>query len=153
MNLTLQRACEIANYPPKLLTDDRPIIRQETGGLDIVPWAGGGRIVCDIDDAAALLLYAEMRRARLPVKYAGAFAARIRAAMSNNPNEPQFTTVLLGNGSTFTLPISTLDLSSGLSSGSYVVTATTVDVRRLRERVQREIDAYEPQGEEANEAA
>ena len=153
MLLTLPKVCEdIAVYDLKKLTDDRTILRRETGE-DFITRPEFGRIVLDTDDAVALMLYAEMRRAGQPVKFAGVFASRLRAAMRAYPDEPQFTTVQLGNGSTFTLPTSMLDLSTGLNSGSYIVTATTVDVRNLRERIQRAIEAYEPEGEEANEAA
>jgi hypothetical protein len=151
--MTLAKVCDdIAIYDLKKLTDDRTILRRETG-FDFIMRADNGRLILDHDDAAAVTGYADLRRAGYPVKLAGSIMARIRAAMLDDPDEPQHTVVLLGNGSTFNLPSSQLDLTTGINSGSYVVAATLVDVRNLRERVQRAIDAYEPGIEVEDEAA
>jgi hypothetical protein len=77
--------------------------------------------------------------------------SRIRTAMLAAPEADQLMTVTLENGGTFTLDASTLDLSSGYSSGGYITNAFLFDVRNYRERVLRAIEAYEP-GIEADDA-
>lgn len=151
MLMTLARACEqdFANYDLKKLTDDRTILRRETG-LDFLTPGDNGRLALDLDDVAALCGYADLRRAtlRYPVKLAGSIMSRVREELRAHPDEPQFTVVQLANGNVFARPTSKLDLSSGYTSGSYVLAATIVDVRNLRERVQRVIEAFEPEAEE-----
>jgi hypothetical protein len=144
MLMTLAKACQIAAFPSKNLIDDRVLIRRETGGLDIITPPAIGRPALDIDDAAALILYAEMRRAGQPVKVAGVFASRVRAAMRCYSDANQLVSVALENGNSFALPAEMLDLTTGYMSGHYLLTATLVDVRNLRARVRRSIDAYEP---------
>ncbi|WP_395624256.1 hypothetical protein [Sphingomonas daechungensis] len=126
------RACADADLLAKIVIDDRVTIRQVTGGLDLVTNAEGG---CDTDDEATLHGYHDLRRAGYPVKLAGTIMSRIREAMREHPGEPLYTVVLLANGFTFTLPSSMLDLSSGYTSGNFVVSAMTIDCRNLRERV------------------
>ncbi|MBA3511840.1 MAG: hypothetical protein H0T81_08045 [Sphingomonas sp.] len=142
--MTLAKACEgIAAYDLKKLSDDRTILRRETGEDFITP-PELGRLNLDLDDAAAVCGYADLRRAGYPVKLAGTIMSRVRTAMREYPEADQLTTVLLDNGFTFTLPSASLDLASGFNSGRYVVAATLIDVRNVRERVQRVIEAYEP---------
>lgn len=152
MLMTLAKACEdIAAYDLKKLSDDRTILRRETGH-DFITRADNGRIVLDHDDVVALILYADLRRMDHPVKIAGVLASRIRAAMRDHPDAHQLVCVTLENGSAFTLPAEMLDLSSGYNSGQFLLTATLVDVRNLRQRVQRAVETYEPESER-NEAA
>jgi hypothetical protein len=153
MLMTLAEASEIAAFPSKNLIDDRVLIRRETGGPDIITRPAIGRPALDIDDAAALILYAEMRRAGQPVKFAGVFASRIRAAMRDYPDTDQLVSVTLENGNSFALPAEMLDLTTGYTSGQYLLTATLVDCRNLRARVQRAVEAYEPGIEAEHEAA
>jgi hypothetical protein len=156
MLMTLARACEaeFADYDLKKLTDDRTILRRETG-LDFLTPGDNGRLALDLDDVAALCGYADLRRSaiRYPVKLAGSIMARVRAAMRDYPDEPQFTVVQLANGSVFVLPTSMLDLSSGFTSGTYLLAATIIDARNLRDRVQRAVEAYQPESEREDEAA
>lgn len=153
MLMTLAKACEdIAAYDLKKLTDDRTILRRETG-QDFITRESSGRLTLDQDDVAALILYAEMRRAGQPVKFAGVFVSRIRAAMRDYPDADQIISATLENGSSFALPADGVDLTSGYTSGSYLLTATLIDVRNLRQRVQRAVDAYEPGIEAENVAA
>jgi hypothetical protein len=140
MNLTRERAAEIAAYKPKWLTDDSYILRKETGE-DIL---GDERKVLTVDDALILCGYADLRRAGYPVKLAGAIMSRIRTAMLAAPEADQLMTVTLENGGTFTLDAATLDLTSGYNSGGYVTSAFLFDVRNYRQRVLRAINAYEP---------
>jgi hypothetical protein len=153
MLLTLARACEeIAAYDLKKLTDDRVILRRETG-LDFITRPDTGRIVLDEDDAAVLILYAELRRAGHKVLLAGTIASRIRTAMRAYPDADQLVMARLENGSAFTLPAEMLNLSSGYTSGQFLLTAMLVDCRNLRARVRRAIKAYEPESEVENVAA
>ena len=143
MLMTIAKVAEdIANYDVKKLTDDRTIFRRETGG-DFLERGTNGRLILNIDDAAVLCGYADLRRAGYPVKLAGTIMRRIRTAMLAAPEADQLITVTLENGGTFTLDASTLALSSGHNSGGYITNAFLFDVRNYRERVQRAIDAYE----------
>ena len=146
MLMTLAKACDLARYDQKKLIDDRTLLRRDMEADFITPPAMG-RLTLDVDDAAALILYADLRKLGQPVKFAGLFASRIRGAMRDFLDADQLTTVTLENGSTFTLPSALLDLSSGYGSGGYIVTATLVDVRNLRDRVRRALNIYEPEGE------
>lgn len=138
MRMTLARGCEIADdYPPSHLIDERVTVRRECGHDFLTQVPAGKALVLDLDDAAALCGYADLRRAGYPVKLAGTITGRIRAAMRDYPDADQFVSVMLENGNTFTLPAEMLDLASGYNSGGYIVTATLIDVRNLRERVRR----------------
>lgn len=143
--LALDRALELADrYPRKSLVDELIIIRGDNDNEDFLTRSPTGRFKLDIDDVVALIRYVELRSDGYPVKLAGRLATTLRAAMRNYPEAEQIISVKLGNGFEFTLPADTVDLTTGLNSGSYVVAATLVDARNLRERVQRAIDAYEP---------
>jgi hypothetical protein len=150
--MTLEKACEIAAYKPKWLIDDSYIVRKETGE-DFIEREAHGKPTLGIDGAAVLCGYVDLRNAGYPVKLAGAIMGRVRTAMRDYPEADQITIVLLANRSVFAVPTSQLDLSSGYTSGSYLVAATLIDVRNLRERVQRAIKAYEPGSEAEDEAA
>lgn len=143
MLMTLNEACNTAGLDQKKLADDRTILRRETGA-DFLSPPTVGRTLCDRDDVAALVLYAELWRARQPVKVAGLMASRVRDAMRIDPEADQLTVVTLTNGSTFTRATASLDIGSGFHSGGHILTATIVDARNLRDRVQRAIDAYQP---------
>ena len=155
MQLTLERGCEVAdNYPKKRLIDELVLVRRASSDAeDFITRSATGRLTPDLDDAAALCGYADLIRAGYPVKLAGLIISRIRTGMRAYPDADQLVTVTLQNGFSFTMPAGDLDLSSGFSTGGFMTTALLVDVRNYRERVQRAIDAYEPEGEEANEAA
>jgi hypothetical protein len=143
MLMTLAKACEIAGHGADKIIDDRTILRREAD-VDFLCPAENGRIICNRDDVAALILYAEMRRAGQPVKVAGITASRIRDGMRDYPEADQLTIVTFQNGLTTTLPSADLDLSTGYNSGSYLSTALLVDCRNLRARVQSAVDAFEP---------
>jgi hypothetical protein len=143
MKMTLARACDHAGLDLKKTNDDRNILRRETGS-DFLPAPVNGRTVCDRDDVAALDFYAQQRNTGHPVKLAGVNASRLRDAMRADPDADQLTLVVQANGNHFACPTAGLDLSSGFHSGGCILTATMVDVRNLRDRVQRAVDAYEP---------
>ena len=141
MLMTIARvADDIARYDLKKLTDDRTIIRQKTGE-DFVEREANGRLLLDINGAAILCGYADLRNAGYPVKLAGTIMSRIRSAMQEHPEANQFVNVTLENGFNFTVAADTVDLSSGFNSGGYVSHAVTIDVRNLRERVRRAMEA------------
>lgn len=142
MLMTLNEACKTTKLDQKKLADARTILRRETGA-DFLNPPTNGCTHCDPDDVAALTLYAELRGAGQPVKVAGLMTSRVRDAMRSNPEADQLTVVTLNNGSSFTRPTASLDLTSGFHSGGHVLTATIVDVRNLRDRVKRAIDAYQ----------
>lgn len=145
MPMTRERAGEVAAYKPKWITDDSYILRNDLGE-DIF---GDERRALDNEDVVILCGYADLRRAGYPVKLAGLIMSRIRTAMLATPDADELVTVTLENGGTFTLDASTVDLSSGYSSGGYITTAFMFCVRNYRERVQRAIEAYEPEVEDA----
>lgn len=82
-----------------------------------------------------------LRSESWPVKLAGAVASRLWDAIQANPSADQITLVSLTNGNRFAMPTDKLDLSSGFNSGSTVRDALTIDVRQLRARVARLIEA------------
>ncbi len=155
MQLSLERACEIAgDYPRKRLIDELVLVRSATADADdFMTRSETGRLIPDLDDAAALCGYADLIRVGYPVKLAGIAMSRVRAAMRDWPSADQIVTVTLENGKTFALPADKVDVASGYTSGGYIFAANLVDVRNLRERVTRAIAAHEPEGEEANVAA
>lgn len=154
MLMTLARACDqdFANYDLKKLIDDRTILRRETGEDFLTP-GDNGRLALDIDDAAVLCGYADLRRVGYPVKLAGLIMSRIRTAMQANPGVAQLVTVSLQNGFSFTMSSEDISLTSGYSAGGYITTALLFDARNYRERVQRAIEAFEPDGEVDDAAA
>lgn len=137
MLMTFGKLCEYSNWDLKKAGDDR------ANGADFIR-STGSRIVCDQDDCAAAIFYTDQRAAGHTVKVAGAATARLRAAMRDHADADQLTIVTLLSGASFAAPTPTLDLGSGFTSGSYVATALTVDVRNLRERVRQAVEADQP---------
>jgi hypothetical protein len=93
------------------------------------------------DDIAAELFFIDHRKGGYSVKIAGTLATRLRAGMREHPEADQLTLITMENGATSALPSDSVDLSTGFISGSFLHTALVVDVRRLRQRVQRLIEA------------
>lgn len=144
--VTLEQACAVAdNYRKKQLVDELVLVRRETdNGEDFISRPASGRLkTVDIDDTAAICGYVDLIGAGYPVKLAGTIMSRVRVGMRAFPQAEQLMTVTLENGFNFTLPADTLDIRSGFSSGGYVSTAHLVDVRNLRERVRRALEAYD----------
>lgn len=109
-----------------------------TGALGFYP---AGRDPWTLDQAAVALFYLDARKAGQTVKVAGAAATRLWRGMLDHPSSDQLTTLTLENGSTSIMPTNGLDLASGYVGGGFVATATMIDVRNLRARLQRAIDA------------
>jgi len=100
-----------------------------------------GRDPWTFDQAAVALFYLDQRKANHTVKVAGAAAARLLRGINDHPTADQLTALMLENGSTSIHPTASLDLSTGYVGGGFVATATMIDVRNLRARIQRAIDA------------
>lgn len=109
-----------------------------SGALGFYP---AGRDPWTFDQAAVALFYLDARKAGQTVKVAGALATRLHGGMLDHPSADQLTALTLENGSTSIMPTNGLDLASGYVGGGYVATATMIDVRNLRARLRRAIDA------------
>lgn len=133
--MTMRKLCQYSGWDFKKSSDDR------ANGADFILTGDNGRIVCDGDDCAAAFAYTDARTAGQTVKVAGSMAKRLREAMAKHPAADQLTLVKLLSGKSFIQPTADLDLSSGFTSGSYVLTATMFDVRNLRDRVRQAIEA------------
>lgn len=100
-----------------------------------------GRDPWTFDQTAVALFYLDQRKAGQTVKVAGAAAARLWSGINDHPTADQLTALVLENGSTSIHPATSLNLDSGYVGGGYIATATLIDVRNLRARIQRAIDA------------
>lgn len=89
----------------------------------------------------AAVNYLDARREGLTREVAGKRASLLWNGMQAHPDADQLSIVRLENGATSILPTATLDLSTGFVAGGNVATALMIDVRGLRERVARAIDA------------
>lgn len=90
---------------------------------------------------AAALLYLDQRAAGLTREHAGRLATHIWTGMVAHPDADQLTLVVIENGSASVHSTASLDLGSGYICGGYLATALVVDVRNLRARVQRAVEA------------
>lgn len=115
-----------------------------TGHCGHLPKAVAGMCHWGPDDLAAELYFMDLRKDDHSVKLAGSIATRLRAAVRDNPHAEQITLVTMQNGNRFAVPTPDLDIANGWTSGGFIRDALTIDVRRLRARVQQLIEAYEP---------
>lgn len=136
MEYTTKKVCEILDRDRKTQADDIA-----TGHCGHVPEAVGSLRFWEQDDIAAERWFMDLRAEGYPVRIAGALASRLHSAMRLHPDAAQLALVTLENGNRFALPADTLDLTSGFTSGCAVREAVTVDVRNLRARVLRLIEA------------
>jgi hypothetical protein len=136
MKFTNKKMCQILGRDRRTQSDD-----YATGECGYVPTPEQGFRFWTADDIVAELFFLDHREDGYTVKIAGRLATRLRDGMKAHPDADQLTILRLANGSTATLPTASLDLTSGYTSGSYVRTALTIDVRNYRERVQRLIEA------------
>lgn len=100
-----------------------------------------GQVQYGVDELVVLDMQQSLRAERWPVRLAGGFAARLHRAITAHPEADRLALVTLGNGNRFAVPADSIDLSSGYSSGAHVREALIVDVRNLRARISRMIDA------------
>jgi hypothetical protein len=138
MRYTTKTACKILGRDRKQQADDIA-----TGYCGHVPAASAGLRYWDHLDLAAELYFMELRRDAYSVRVAGAIATRLRLGMHAYPEADQLTLVRCENGNAFALPTDTLDLSTGWNSGAPVREALTIEVRNLKERVSRRIEAHD----------
>jgi hypothetical protein len=136
MRATNKKACQLIGWDRKNQSDD-----VATGHCQFVPGTQDGFRFWDMDDLAVGQYYIFERRGGKTVKLAGQSATRLRCGMRDHPTADQLTVLTLENGSTSIHPTAALDLASGYVGGGFVATATLIDVRNLRARLQRAIDA------------
>lgn len=136
MQFTTKKVCEILDRDRKTQADDIA-----TGHCGHVPEAVANLRIWERDDIAVERWFIDLRAEGYPVRIAGTLATRLREAMRLHPGSSQLTLTTLDNGNRFALATDKLDLSTGYNSGNAVREAIMVDVRNLRERVQRLIDA------------
>lgn len=135
MFYTNRKAAEILGRCRKTQNDDK-----KTGNLPFEPTANEG-YRWDPSRLVAARFYLDQRDAGLTVKLAGQAATRLWQGMLDYPEAEQLTVVTLENGSKSILPTVEVDLATGYLSGGYLAHALVIDVRNLRARVQRAIDA------------
>ena len=136
MIFTTKAACRILGRDRKQQADDIA-----TGHCKHVPTAIGGLRYWRTDDLAGEMFFVDQRDHGYSVKMAGALASRLRRAMEEHPTADQLSLVTLTNGNRFAARTDTLDVSTGFNSGGAVREVLMVNVRNLRERVQRLIEA------------
>lgn len=136
LEYTTKKVCQILDRDRKTQADDIA-----TGHCGHVPEPIGNLRFWTLDDMAAERWFMDLRAEGYSVRIAGTFAARLREAIRLHPAADQLTLATLENGNRFALPADRLDLTSGFSSGGAVREATMVDVRNLRARVLRLIEA------------
>ena len=137
MIFTTKAACQVLGRDRKQQADDIA-----SGHCGHVPPACASLRYWEPDDLAAELFFIEQRGDGHSVRMSGTIATRLRTAMRQQPEVDQLTLVTLENGNRFALPADTVDLASGWTSGAPIREALTIDVRNLRARVQRRIDAH-----------
>lgn len=136
MKFTNKKACELLGWDRKVQADDKA-----TGHCGFIPKSEAGFCIWDVTALVAGQHYSDCRAAGHTVKQAGQTATRLLAGMRDNPEADQLTILTLENGNKSILPTSEIDLSTGFISGGYLATALMIDVRNLKVRVQRAIDA------------
>lgn len=136
LEYTTKKVCQILDRDRKTQADDIA-----TGHCGHVPEPIGNLRFWTLDDMAAERWFMDLRAEGYSVRIAGTFATRLREAIRLHPAADQLTLATLENGNRFALPADKLDLTSGFSSGCAVREAATVDVRNLRARVLRLIEA------------
>lgn len=136
MQFTTKKVSQILGRDRKQQADDIA-----TGHCAHVPDNGGNLRLWSKDDMAAELYFMDLREERYTVRIAGALASRLRRAMASHPKADRLALVTLDNGNRFAVPVESFDLASGYSSGSPIRDALIVDVRNLRARLARMIEA------------
>ena len=132
---TNKKACSILGWDRQTQGDDK-----STGTLKFAP-GSDFNYFWSADHMAAALYYLEQRRSGLTVRVAGNSASRLFEGMLAHPDADQLTEIELENRSLSILPTPMLDLSTGQVSGGFVRVANMIDVRNLKNRLQRLIDA------------
>jgi hypothetical protein len=90
--------------------------------------------------AAVALFYLIQCEAGLTVKTAGRWATKLWEGVQMHPDQDQLTLLTLENGATSIHPAGSVDLASGYVGGGFIVTALTVDLRNLRDRLEKAVE-------------
>lgn len=109
------------------------------GGFRPEPYAG--QTLYGMADLIALDRQLSLREEGFPVRLAGDHARRLHNAMTAHPEAERLALVTLDNGFRFALPADEVDLASGYTSDALIREAVLIDVRNLRERIGRMIEA------------
>jgi hypothetical protein len=129
-------AAQILGRDRKTQTDDIA-----TGHCAYVPEAEGNLRLWSKEDMVAELYFMGLRAERYTVRIAGALASRLRRAMNDYPEAPLLALLTLENGNRLAMPIDRVDLLQGYNSGCTIRETLVVDVRNLRARLDRMIEA------------
>lgn len=124
------------SWDRKMQADDKA-----TGALTFCPTSRDADMRWSEDRMLAALAYLDWRRDGLKREVAGKLASILWTGIQAHPNADQLTIVKLENGSYSIHSTADLDLSTGYMSGGNVATAMMIEVRGLRERMTRAIDA------------
>ncbi|GGE21918.1 hypothetical protein GCM10011529_30670 [Polymorphobacter glacialis] len=136
MLFTNKKACQnILGWDRKVQTDDKA-----SGHINFAP-TFDDNFNWNLDRLTAAQFYLDQRTAGFTVKMAGQAATRLYNGLCDYPDADQLTVVQIENGSASIMPADKIDLASGFVSGGYLATALLIDVRNLRTRVQRAIEA------------
>lgn len=137
MLITTKTMCLIMGRDRKQQADDIA-----TGHLAYVPDGGSNLRLWSVDGEMAVeLFFTDLRKEKYTVRIAGMLASRLHRAMTAYPDADRIALVTLENGNRFGLPADQVDLTSGFSSGVPVRETLIVEVRNLRARITRMIEA------------
>lgn len=137
MKITTKTLCSMMGRDRKRQADDIA-----TKHCTYVPEGNGNLRLWSVEaDAPAELYFTCLRDDNYTVRVAGALASRLHRAMTAHPDADRIALVTLENGNRFGLPADQVNLASGFSSGVPVRETLIVDVRNLRSRIERMIEA------------
>ena len=136
MQFTTKKLCQILGRDRKTQADDIA-----TGYCSHVPDGNGNLRLWSFDEAALELNFLNLRSDHHTVRLAGFITSRLHRAMTAYPDADRLALVTMENGNRFGVPADSIDLTSGYSSGGAVRETLIVDVRNLRARVARMIEA------------
>lgn len=120
---------------------DRQAESDMTGAGGFRPEPYAGQVLYGMTELIALDRQLTLREEGYSVRLAGEHASRVHRALTAYPDADRLALVTLDNGNRFALPAEQVDLASGYSSGLAVREALLVDVRNLRARIERMIEA------------
>ena len=147
MQFTTKFICRAFDRDRKQQADDIA-----TGHCGHVPDGGGNLRLWSMDDALAELYFTDLRAEHHTVRLAGTLATRLRRAIEKHPEADRLALVTLENGNRFAIPADDIVLTSGFSSGACIREALLIDVRNLRARAARLIEAAQQIVGEADDA-
>ena len=147
MQYTTKFICRAFDRDRKQQADDIA-----TGHCGHVPDGGGNLRLWSMDDALAELYFIGKRDEHYTVRMAGELSTHLRRAIDKHPDADRLALVTLENGNRFAVPADEIDLTTGYSSGACIREALLIDVRNLRARAARVIEAAQQVVGEADDA-